>query len=77
MALVALLVCTPVIPQALHAWDVAGCESEGSCCRAAPWFTVDLVNSIILAMILRSAFVLTLMHDAEDSPIHLLELYIQ
>ena len=25
-------------------WDGAGCESEGSCCSTAPWFTVDLVN---------------------------------
>ena len=26
-------------------WDGAGCESEGSCCSTAPWFTVDLINS--------------------------------
>ena len=25
-------------------WDGAGCESEGSCCSNAPWFTVDLVD---------------------------------
>ena len=42
-------------------WDGAGCESEGSCCRAVPsGFIADLVNSTI-AMILRSAFVQTLM----------------
>ena len=41
-------------------WDGAGCESEGSCCSTAPWFTVDLVNPILL-MTLRCAFVLTVL----------------
>ena len=55
-------------------WDGAQCESEGSCCSTAPWFTVDLVNPTsddIEVRICADA------DDSEDTPIHLLELYIQ
>ena len=55
-------------------WDGAGCESEGSCCRAAPWFTVDLVNSTSDDIEVR---ICANFDDTEDTPIRLLELYIQ
>ena len=55
-------------------WDGAGCESEGSCCRAAPWFTVDLVDSTSDDIEVR---ICANNEDTEDSPIHLLELYIR
>ena len=55
-------------------WDGAGCESEGSCCSTAPWFTVDLVNSTSDDIEIR---ICSNADDTEDSPIHLLELYIQ
>ena len=56
-------------------WDGTQCESEGSCCSAAPWFTVDLVNSTnddIEVRICSSFYA-----DWQDTPVHLLELYIQ
>ena len=56
-------------------WDGAQCEGEGSCCSTAPWFTVDLVNSTsddIEVRICSDSF-----DGEEDTPIHLLELYIQ
>ena len=56
-------------------WDGAGCESEGSCCSTTPWFTVDLVNPTaddIEVRICSNYF-----EYEEDTPIHLLELYIQ
>jgi dynein heavy chain len=55
-------------------WDGVGCESEGTCCSTAPWFTVNLVNPTsddIEVRICASATV-----KIEDTPIHLLELYI-
>ena len=55
-------------------WDGAGCESEGSCCSTAPWFTVDLVNSTSDDIEVR---ICSNADDTEDSPIHLLEFYIQ
>ena len=55
-------------------WDGAGCESEGSCCRAAPWFIVDLIDSTTDDIEVR---ICANNDDTEDSPIHLLELYIQ
>ena len=54
-------------------WDGAGCESEGSCCSIAPWFTVDLVNPTsddIEVRICADA------EDCEDTTIHLLEIII-
>ena len=55
-------------------WDGAGCESEGSCCSTAPWFTVDLVSPTSDDIEVR----ICANNDVtEDSPIHLLELYIQ
>ena len=68
-----------VPPSVLHTsdplWDGAGCESEGSCCSTAPWFTVDLVNSTnddIEVRICSDNY-----EYEEDTPIHLLELYVQ
>ena len=55
-------------------WDGAGCESEGSCCSTAPWFTVDLVSPTSDDIEVR---ICANNDDTEDSPIHLLELYIQ
>ena len=56
-------------------WDGAGCESEGSCCSTAPWFTVDLVNPTTDDIEVRICS--DYREDEEDTPIHLLELYIQ
>ena len=56
-------------------WDGAGCESEGSCCSTAPWFTVDLVNPTtddIEVRICANHY-----EYEEDTPVHLLELYVQ
>ena len=55
-------------------WDGAGCESEGSCCSTAPWFTVDLVNPTSDDIEVR---ICANSDHTEDTPIHLLELYIQ
>ena len=55
-------------------WDGAGCESEGSCCSTAPWFTVDLVSPTSDDIEVR---ICANNNVTEDSPIHLLELYIQ
>ena len=55
-------------------WDGAGCESEGSCCSTAPWFTVDLVNPTTDDIEVR---ICAYSGDGEDTPIHLLEIYIQ
>ena len=55
-------------------WDGSQCESEGSCCSTAPWFTVDLVNSTSDDIEVR---ICSNFHEYEkDTPIHLLELYI-
>ena len=55
-------------------WDGAGCESEGNCCSTAPWFTVDLVNPTNDDIEVR---ICADSGDGEDTPIHLLEIYIQ
>jgi hypothetical protein len=54
-------------------WDGAECESEGSCCSTAPWFTVDLVNSTNDDIEVR---ICSSNVDLEDTPIQLLEIYI-
>ena len=54
-------------------WDGAGCESEGSCCSTAPWFTVDLGNSTSDDIEVR---ICSSNINLEDTPIQLLELYI-
>ena len=66
-------------PYVLHTsdplWDGEQCESEGSCCSTAPWFTVDLANPTsddIEVRICSDHY-----EYEEDTPIHLLELYIQ
>ena len=56
-------------------WDGSQCESEGSCCSTAPWFTVDLVNSTSDDIEVRICA--DYYEHEEDTPIHLLELYIQ
>ena len=56
-------------------WDGAGCKSEGSCCSTAPWFTVDLVSSTSDDIEVRICS--NYYEREEDTPIHLLELYIQ
>ena len=55
-------------------WDGQQCESEGTCCSTAPWFTVDLFNSTTDSIEVRICADST---PAEDTPINLLELYIQ
>ena len=56
-------------------WDGVQCESEGSCCSTAPWFTVDLVNPTSDDIEVR---ICSDSNDGEeDTPIHLLELYTQ
>ena len=70
---------TFIFPHRLHVsdplWDGAGCESEGSCCSTAPWFTVDLIDStsddIEVRICSNNA------ESEEDTPIVLMELYIQ
>ena len=55
-------------------WDGEQCESEGSCCSTAPWFTVDLVNPTTDDIEVR---ICANSGTTEDTPIHLLELYVQ
>ena len=55
-------------------WDGEQCESEGSCCSTAPWFTVDLVNPTSDDIEVR---ICADSSTTEDTPIHLLELYVQ
>ena len=55
-------------------WDGQQCQSEGTCCSTAPWFTVDLAipttDSIEVHICADST-------PTEDTPINLLELYVQ
>ena len=55
-------------------WDGQQCSMEGSCCSTAPWFTVDLTTptSDNIEVRICSDF-----NTSEDTPIQLLELYIQ
>ena len=56
-------------------WGGEQCESEGSCCSTAPWFTVDLVNPKIDDIEVR---ICSDSRDTEeDTPIQLLEVYVQ
>ena len=59
-------------------WDGQQCDNEGTCCTGAntlPWFSVDLHNHT------RDDIEVRICHDQgtvdEDTPIQLLELYIQ
>ena len=59
-------------------WDGQQCENEGTCCTGAnnpPWFRVDLSSTV------RDHIEVRICHNQrtgdEDSPIHLLELYVQ
>ena len=56
-------------------WDGQQCQSEGTCCSTAPWFTADLVNSTTDSIEVRICS--TLSPSSEDTRINLLELYIQ
>ena len=55
-------------------WDGAECESEGTCCSTAPWFAVNLVNPTSDDIEVRICASVPV--ENEDTPIHLLELYI-
>ena len=55
-------------------WDGAECENEGSCCSTAPWFTVNLVNPTSDDIEVRICASVPV--ENEDTPIHLLEIYI-
>ena len=55
-------------------WDGAECEIEGSCCSTAPWFAVNLVNPTSDDIEVRICASVPVQN--EDTPIHLLELYI-
>ena len=62
----------------LHAndplWDGQQCQSEGTCCSTTPWFTVDLGNPTTDSIEVRICADST---SSEDTPINLLELYVQ
>jgi hypothetical protein len=68
-----------IFPHRLHTsdplWDGRGCESEGSCCSTAPWFTVDLADptsdDIEVRICLNNA------ESEEDTPILLIQFYVQ
>ena len=55
-------------------WDGAGCENEGSCCSTAPWFAVNLVNPTKDDIEVRICASVPVQN--EDTPVHLLELYV-
>ena len=55
-------------------WDGKQCETEGTCCSTAPWFTVDLVNATSDDIEVR---ICSDYETEEDATIHLLELYVQ
>ena len=55
-------------------WDGQQCQSEGTCCSTAPWFTVDLVIPTTDSIEVRICADST---PTEDTPINLLELYVQ
>lgn len=55
-------------------WDGQQCSSEGNCCSTAPWFSVNLFTPT------RDSIEVRICSDfdtSEDTPIQLLELYIQ
>ena len=59
-------------------WDGEQCSSEGTCCsngRTPPWFSVTLNNSISDDIEVRICG--DFRQDEEDTPIELLEIYIQ
>ena len=55
-------------------WDGQQCQSEGTCCSTAPWFTVDLFVPTTDSIEVRICADST---ADEDTPINLLELYVQ
>ena len=55
-------------------WDGRQCSSEGDCCSTAPWFSVNLINPTSDSIEVR---ICADFSTSEDTPIQLLELYIQ
>ena len=55
-------------------WDGRQCSSEGSCCSTAPWFSVNLITPTSDSIEVR---ICADFDVSEDTPIQLLELYIQ
>ena len=55
-------------------WDGQQCSSEGSCCSTAPWFSVNLIIPTSDSIEVR---ICADFDTSEDTPIQLLELYIQ
>ena len=58
-------------------WDGQQCDSEGTCCsggKSPPWFSVDLIRSTSDSIEVR---ICSDFDTSEDTPIQLLELYIQ
>ena len=58
-------------------WDGQQCDLEGTCCsngRSPPWFVVNLINSTTDSIEVR---ICSDYNTSEDTPIQLLELYIQ
>ena len=55
-------------------WDGEQCSSEGDCCSTAPWFNVNLINPTSDNIEVR---ICADFDTTEDTPIQLLELYIQ
>ena len=55
-------------------WDGQQCSSEGDCCSTAPWFNVNLINPTSNSIEVR---ICADFDTTEDTPIQLLELYIQ
>ena len=58
-------------------WDGQLCSYEGSCCsngRNPPWFSVDIINPTTASIEVR---ICSDFDTSEDTPIQLLELYIQ
>ena len=56
-------------------WDGQQCNDEGACCTNAPWFHVQLLHSTSDSIEVRICGSETT--DNEDSPLELLEIYVQ
>ena len=56
-------------------WDGEQCDNEGTCCMGPPWFTVELPSNSVEDIEVRVCGDEGTVN--EDSPVELLELYIQ
>ena len=56
-------------------WDGQQCDDEGTCCTGPPWFSVELANNSTDNIEVRICG--NEATDNEDTPIELLEIYIQ